>query len=190
MPHDPSKLIEATEAAVAAERATGAPAELLLAQWALESSWGDHAPGNNCFGLKSYPGCYGRQLLHTSEWFTGAGVAYFLASDPGRMAEIDPKSTVITSEGRQKYKVTDYFATFPTLAACFERRAQLFRLGSYKVFADEYDKDNNLVKLVKGIATVYATDPHYGETLLKIIGQGNVQMALTQARGGTTDVLA
>ncbi len=41
------------EAAVAAERETGCPAEISAAQCVLESSWLRVAPGNNCFGIKS-----------------------------------------------------------------------------------------------------------------------------------------
>jgi flagellum-specific peptidoglycan hydrolase FlgJ len=190
VPHDPSKLTEATEAAVAAERATGAPAELLLAQWALETSWGDHSPGNNCVGLKIYPGCYGRQLLTTHEWFTGQELAYFLSNEPGRTATQDASNTTTTERGRMRYIVKDWFATFPTLAACFERRAQLFNMGKYKIFAEAFKKDRDLVKLIISIAPIYATDPQYGPTLLKIIGQQNVEMALGKARGGPPPMVA
>ena len=40
-------------AAVAAERATGCPAELSTAQCIIESSWLTVCPGNNCFGIKA-----------------------------------------------------------------------------------------------------------------------------------------
>lgn len=45
-----------------AEKAGATYPELVAAQWALESGWGKHAPGNNFFGLKG-PG----QLLDTKE---------------------------------------------------------------------------------------------------------------------------
>lgn len=180
---DPLKLAEATAAAVSAENLTGAPAELLLAQWALESGWGDHSPGNNCFGVKTYPGCYGRQLLKTPEWFTDAEAKDFLARGDGRTAVADPLSTFVTAQGRRKYACQDWFATFPTLAACFTKRALLFSAGRYKQFGDAYSQDRDLPKLIKGIAPIYATAPDYGSTLLKLIGQGNVQAALNVARG-------
>src|SRR6478672_2840811 len=75
------------EAAVASEQSTGCPAELQAAQCILETGWLNHAPGNNCFGIKSYAGAFGRQLLHTREWFTDAELARFLTSADGRTAE-------------------------------------------------------------------------------------------------------
>ncbi len=41
------------EAAVAAERETGCPAEISAAQCIVESAWLQVAPGNNCFGVKA-----------------------------------------------------------------------------------------------------------------------------------------
>jgi hypothetical protein len=47
-------------AVVAAARAAAQqwtiPASVSLAQWALESGWGAHMPGNNPFGIKAMPG--------------------------------------------------------------------------------------------------------------------------------------
>jgi flagellum-specific peptidoglycan hydrolase FlgJ len=39
------------EAAVAAERETGCPAEISAARGVVESDWLKVAPGNNCFGI-------------------------------------------------------------------------------------------------------------------------------------------
>ncbi len=38
--------------ALAAQALTGVPASVSLAQAALESGWGRHAPGHNFFGIK------------------------------------------------------------------------------------------------------------------------------------------
>ncbi len=55
---------------VAAARAAQAkwhiPASVSAAQWALESGWGAHAPGNNPFGIKAMPG-YAVQTFATHE---------------------------------------------------------------------------------------------------------------------------
>src|SRR6476660_7388079 len=74
------------QAAVASENATACPAELQAAQCILETGWLKHAPGNNCFGIKSYQGESGRQLLTTREWFTADGLARFLSLGDGRTA--------------------------------------------------------------------------------------------------------
>jgi len=49
------------------------PAEITVAQWALESGWGASAPGNNCFGIKAYHGCVA-QTLPTLEYVDGEQV--------------------------------------------------------------------------------------------------------------------
>lgn len=57
------------QAAEAVEKAYGVPALLTLAQAALESGWGSHAPGNNFFGIKG-PG----QKKETTENIDGKDV--------------------------------------------------------------------------------------------------------------------
>jgi hypothetical protein len=47
----------AAESACLCEQTTGLPAEITVAQWAIESGWGATAPDNNCFGIKAYPAC-------------------------------------------------------------------------------------------------------------------------------------
>ena len=55
------------------QRLTGIPASVTLAQAALESGWGKHAPGNNFFGIKG-KGPAGSQWLMTSEFRNGKNV--------------------------------------------------------------------------------------------------------------------
>jgi len=66
-PEKQANLNAAAAAAVRSEAHTAMPAIVTLAQWVEESGWGIHAPGNNCFGIKSYPGCWGKQSLLTCE---------------------------------------------------------------------------------------------------------------------------
>src|SRR5437588_781772 len=118
------------QAAVASERATACPAELQVAQCILETGWLKHTPGNNCFGIKSYEGAFGRQLLHTREWFTDAEDRRFVALGDGRTAEA-AKPIQQDAHGRKLYNVQDWFATFATLGDCFARRAAMFNAGRY-----------------------------------------------------------
>ena len=173
------ELRQAVSSAIACEANTGVPAELLVAQFGLESGWGKHMPGNNCFGIKEYAGAFGRQLLQTHEWFTEAELARFLAGDAARTAEPTGQSNVL----RKEYAVRDWFATFRSLAACFDRRAQLFLAGRYKPFADQYLKDGDAETLIRGIAPIYATAPGYADTLLQLVSQKNIQTVLAQLRG-------
>jgi flagellum-specific peptidoglycan hydrolase FlgJ len=169
------------QAAVAAEKASSCPAELQAAQCILETGWLSHSPGNNCFGIKSYSGEFGKQLLVTHEWFHQQELARFLTRGEGRTASIaqpvrqDPR-------GRTLYQVQDWFATFATLGDCFARRADMFTAGRYAPFAAGFQADRNLETLVRGIAPIYATDPTYADKLLALINNPEVQAAVTLAR--------
>lgn len=57
-----------------AAKETGLAEDLILAQIALETGWGKHAPGNNIAGIKANQGWKGkRQNLHTKEWTKDRG---------------------------------------------------------------------------------------------------------------------
>jgi flagellum-specific peptidoglycan hydrolase FlgJ len=175
------KLRLIAQAAVAAEKATACPAELQAAQCILESGWLDHAPGNNCFGIKSFSGENGRQLLATREWFTGEELARFLALGDGRTARIAQPGRH-DARGRRLYHVRDWFASFATLADCFARRAAGFTAGRYAPFAAAYQADHNLEALVRGIAPIYATDPSYADKVLGFVHDPDIQEAISRAR--------
>jgi len=54
------------------ELATGFPAELLLAQSALETGWGRYVEGHNLFGIKDVPWDPGAVESETTEYIEGA----------------------------------------------------------------------------------------------------------------------
>lgn len=170
---------DAAEAAKRCEAKTGVPAAVVIAQWGIETGWGEDAPGNNCLGIKQYPGCFGRQLLNTTEWFTEAELKAFLSGDPARTAL--QSQDLPRKDSRRKYRVKDWFATFPTLEACFEKWCQLFQRPRYKPFLDAYLTDADLEKFIRGFTKVYATAPNYADVVLKIISQPNVQTALNKS---------
>ena len=185
---DKATLKRIADAAVLCERLVPAcPAEIPLGQCILESGWLDHAPGNNCFGIKSYNGEYGRQLLHTTEWFTDAELKHFLSLGDERTAELADPSAAPRHDGRRKYKVQDWFATFESLGDCFAKRARLFSTGRYAPAAEAYATDKDLEKCIRAFAPIYATDPQYADSLLRIIHQADVQAALAEARNEVTN---
>ena len=164
------------EAAVKSDKLTGCPAELTAAQCILESGWLDYCPGQNCFGIKSFKGEYGRQLLDTWEVFTPSQLQQFLSQGDSRSA---------VALGGNRYRVKDWFATFATLADCFTRRALMWNEGPYAPAAKVYESNESPDRLetyVKAIAPIYATDPHYAEKVLTLIHQPNVFRALELAR--------
>jgi flagellum-specific peptidoglycan hydrolase FlgJ len=182
-PQQTTNLHLIAEAAIASELTTTIPAELTCAQCILESAWLKVAPGNNCFGIKNYHGSYGRQLLLTREWFTDHERDYFLGLGDGRKVDglVDP-SAPPNAVGRKQYRVYDWFATFPTLATCFARRASMFLNTRYAVFQSAYLADHNFDAYLRGIARIYATDPSYADKLLALIRMPEVQDALYEAK--------
>jgi flagellum-specific peptidoglycan hydrolase FlgJ len=180
-----AKLQLIAQAAVASEKATTCPAELQAAQCILETGWLSHAPGNNCFGIKSYAGEFGRQLLSTKEWFTDAELAAFLAPGDGRQATL-AQPVQQDARGRRLYNVEDWFATFAVLGDCFARRAAMFSLGRYAPLAAAWRASRDLEALVRGIAPIYATDPTYADKVLSLIRNTDVQAAIVQARAGVS----
>ena len=169
------------EAAVLATKGTICPAEMIAAQCAEESGWLDHAPQNNCFGIKAYPGAAGRQLLKTEEWFTEQEAAHFLTGMQGRRLEVaTPLQT--NAKGRKHYHAYDWFATFDDLADCFKKRVELFDAGVYHPFAEAYRQTGDLDTLVRSMAEKYATSPIYANEVLSIVHDPEVQAALAAAR--------
>lgn len=172
-----TNLANAVQAAVQAEYATGCPRELSVAQWALESGWGVRQPGNNCFGIKKYAGCFGVQLTRTSEWFTALQFRAWLANHP--TLKYTGPARGIDAEGRSYFEIQDEFATFPTLEACFEKHGKLIAEGPrYRAAWDNYERDLELDGLIDDIAKVYATDPGYAKKLRVILRMPDVVEAL------------
>lgn len=147
-------LEQAAKSSVACEAATGLPAELTLAQWVLESGWGAHQPGNNCFGIKAYDGCSGVQELRTFEVVHGKRVAML-----------------------QK------FATFSSLAACFEKHAFLLTRGQRYIAAwKRYTQSRDLDTFLNEIAPVYSTDPSYSGMLRRVLAMPELKESLLRQR--------
>ncbi len=169
------------EAAVSTEKATGCPAELLVAQAILESDWGKSMPGFNMFGFKNYPGSYGRQLLKTRERFTDAELKAFLALNDGRVAELEDDVMV---NGRKGYRVLDWFATFQSLEACFAKRAQRWNAGQGLTWVKAFRVNRDFAAMFAEMARSYATaDPNaYALALLARLKVPEVQEGLAAAR--------
>ncbi len=148
---DTLRLQRACSAAIAAEQSTKLPRQITLAQWALESGWGEHQPGNNCFGIKEYPGACGVQELITTEVYHGVSK-----------------------------KVPQWFARFETLGDCFTKHAQLITLAArYSIPWGNFLANGDVNQLIDSIAPIYATDPDYAIKLHSILAMPQVQEALS-----------
>ena len=152
-PSQLERLSASAHSACLCEQTTGLPAEITVAQWAIESGWGAAAPGNNCFGIKAYPGCE-VQRFPTHE-------------------VVDGESKTLTLE----------FAAFDSLQACFEKHARLITCGApYARAGANFAASKDLVSLINEVAPVYATDPGYARKLGAVISMQEVRAALNLAR--------
>jgi len=131
-------------AAQAAQRKWSLPSSVSIAQYALESGWGQHMPpgSNNPFGIKALPG--------------------------------QPSVSVPTREftGGRYVTVQAAFAAFPSLVEAFDAHARLLAVGTPYARARALLPD--VFKFVDALTGVYATDPNYGAELTEIIRGDNL----------------
>ena len=147
--------------AIETQNKTGISADFILAQAALESGWGRHAPGNMYFGVKDTDGINGNeQLLTTTEFSRNPNLKF-------------PVILSVTSEIRKgvqwfRYRIRDYFRKYNSPEESFTDHARFFlRNRRYRealtVRADPYAFAEAVAK------AGYATDPDYVNKLHSVI---------------------
>jgi flagellum-specific peptidoglycan hydrolase FlgJ len=152
--------------AQASERSTGLWTSISVAQWALESAFGVHAPGCNPFGIKyPAPGCSGWQLLWTHEFVVRGRWPAFKAEHPE--AEIISEHM----NGQMlRIKCQAKFSVFPTLKFAFDVHGKLLTADHHYAAAfDEHKDDKEPFAYLQKIAPVYATDPQYYDKVASFI---------------------
>ena len=131
-------------AAQQAQRDWRVPASVSLAQWALESTWGDDMPVGslNPFGIKARAG--------------------------------EPAVVCLTHEcvHGQTVQVHAAFRRFDTLGQAFDRHAEL--LATSPIYAPAMHVLPDLGGFVRLMAAHYATDPDYARKLLALISGSNL----------------
>jgi flagellum-specific peptidoglycan hydrolase FlgJ len=139
---------------------TGFSAIAILAQGALESGWGDIAPGNMLFGVKDTDGINGNeQLLTTTEYSRSANAKF------PHIISVTP----VLRKGQKyyKYKIKDYFRKFETIEECFTDHVQFFLKN--RRYAEAVKVRQDPYKFIREIAKAgYATDPNYSLLLNSI----------------------
>ncbi|QJB39718.1 glucosaminidase domain-containing protein [Chitinophaga oryzae] len=150
--------------AVKSERETGVPALVTLSQAALESGWGNHAPGNMFFGVKAGPSWTGkRQLLKTKEVHVTRGVKY-------------PEVIGVTcrQDGKFEYVVKDWFRAYDNAEESFRDHGFTLKNARWKkggelIYAEAFEHIDDPVAFVEAMAKHYATDPTYAKKLKGLI---------------------
>ncbi|HZT29235.1 MAG TPA: glucosaminidase domain-containing protein [Bryobacteraceae bacterium] len=150
-----SRLQEVARIAVRLQAETGCPAQLMIAQWAVESQWGAKPVGqHNYFGIKMAPRHTMCCTVTTTEVLDGERVKMDLA-----------------------------FADYSSLEESCRDFAWLITRGApYKAAWQAYQATRDLHALITAVAKTYATDPHYATTVSLIASQANVANAIVAAR--------
>ncbi|MGO9895099.1 MAG: glycoside hydrolase family 73 protein [Bryobacteraceae bacterium] len=148
------RLREVARIAVDLEARTGCPAQMLIAQWALESQWGAKPAGQaNYFGIKAASRHAKCCTVTTREVINGQSVVQNLE-----------------------------FADYDSLGDSCRDYAWLITHGApYRVAWERYQNDRDLHALIAAVAGTYATDPNYAHLAAAIAGQTNVAQAVAAA---------
>lgn len=133
-----------------------------LSQAALESGWGEHAPGNMFFGVKDTDGVNGNEQLITTVEYSRSASANF-----PRIVSITP--TVINGQKFFKYIIEDYFRKYNTAAESFSDHARFFFANSR--YAQAIAIKSDPFKFLDAVAAAgYATAPNYAKELKDTAG--------------------
>ncbi len=144
------------------EAVTGISAAAILAQAALESGWGEKAPGNMFFGVKDPDkGTTGKgQLIVTTEYLR----------KPDQHHLFPEVISVVWSDKFKKWKYTvrDWFRKFDTPAGSFLEHAQLFMKNPRysQAIANGKDPEQFFREVQKA---GYATAPNYADVLIAVV---------------------
>jgi flagellar protein FlgJ len=149
------RLQQIAKIAVALEAQTGCPAALMVAQWALESKWGEKPVGQfNCFGMKQADRHAKFCTVRTQEIIQG-------------------KPVVLDLE----------FADYDSVEASCRDYASLITHGApYHTAWEQYQRDGDLHALIGAVAGKYSTSPQYAALVTAIAGQKNVLQAIADVR--------
>ena len=145
--------------AVSSMRETHVPASVTIAQAALESGWGEKAPGNNYFGIKgSGPAAQGlRHQIRAGQYRHGItpvpeGLQVFLTRE---------------YEGGVLVRIYDVFAAYPSPKESFDAHGRL--LASRERYAQAFQATDGY-GFARAVADAgYATDPQYYDKLALLI---------------------
>ncbi len=138
---------------------TGISAIVVLAQAALESAWGEVAPGNMFFGVKDTDGVNGNeQLLTTYEYSRRADMKFT------NLLKIEP--VMLHGVKYFRYTIKAYFRKYNSPEESFTDHAEFFQKNG--VYAEALKLKDDPYKFIDAIAPIYATGPDYAEILKSI----------------------
>lgn len=156
------RLREIARIAVGLENDFNVPAQMTVAQWAVESKWGEKPVGkNNYFGIKDTVRKPGGTVNATKE-------------------EIDGKLQNVEQPFESYKSLADSAADYAWLIS--QGKPYRAAWNTYQAEALKYGTLVAIPALILNVAKVYATSKEYGELVLKIAFQKNVMAAIQKAK--------
>ena len=155
------------------ESKTGISAIAILAQAALESGWGAHAPGNMFFGVKDFDGVNNNEQLLTTFEYSRRNDLTPKQIGLEKIDKVDP--TKIKGEKFFKYTGQAYFRKYATPEESFSDHTRVFfnttLAGGILRYGKALEVKNDPIKFVQAVAAAgYAQSPTYGELLTSLVG--------------------
>lgn len=144
------------------EAQSGISATFILAQAAIESAWGEKAPGNMFFGIKAkkYTPEDKKQLLITREVLSDA--------QQGAKFPVVISMRKLPVSGKWEYKVKDWFRAYETPEESFTDHCRFFLEN--KRYAEALKVRHDPYLFADAIAKAkYASAPNYAEVLKSVI---------------------
>jgi flagellum-specific peptidoglycan hydrolase FlgJ len=170
---------EVAAAAMEAEKETGFPAKVIMAQFALESNRGKSVTGDyNFFGVTG-SGTAGSKMVKTREEITPEYAAKHFPD-----AVLDSNQSGV-APGKKRYIVHRPFAAYKSVKDSVDQHIKLLSQSKrYKPAFEKYKKTKDADQLMRDIAAAgYATGNNYGDHLVKVSQSSDLVSALS---GGTT----
>lgn len=180
-PKQQEALDEIIPCAIAVERKTSFPAEALVAQWAVESGWGQKVTGDfNYFGLtRQVAPDRPMKWCATHEILTEAQLEQLEPEERARVTSMERLPT-----GKFNVRLSRRFPSFDSIRQAVDRYVLLLTQGyRYARAWTAYLADHDLDKLLNGIAAAgYSTSGNYALVLRQIAHGHNVAIAVQVAR--------
>jgi Mannosyl-glycoprotein endo-beta-N-acetylglucosaminidase len=168
-------------AAIAAkiEGESGFPAEAMVAQWAIESEWGQKPVcTNNYFGIKLAARHQSGCSHETTELMSERRIAIWNEDHPDHLITKGQKY-------REGYyvQVNQKFADYHSLEeSCRDYATLITTVPIYAEAWHSYQNSKDVRSLLRGLAGIYWTDPEYVSKALAVMAQLDVKESLTYAR--------
>jgi flagellar protein FlgJ len=147
------------------EKKTGIPAEVILAQAALESGWGRSAPGNMYFGVKDLDGLNGNEQLVTT--FEYSSKPNLDAKQIGLHSVSSVTPVILNGKPFYKYIGKAYFRKYDSPEGSFTGHASLFLKPHYAAALKVKDDPEKFFRAIQQAG--YAQSPLYADSLMAVL---------------------